>query len=124
VTEEEFERSVQHDGEVSSISGSDSDSEDDADTARLGSHAATSTSQRSAEAIFVSGNTSYRCSVSKQTALLQWLSLLPSSLVDTSQGMGCFLQESKSSKYGEPCCTLISATGNQTRHCWQTGCSP
>ncbi|KAK9908857.1 hypothetical protein WJX75_003876 [Coccomyxa subellipsoidea] len=55
VTEEEFERSVQHDGEVSSISGSDSDSEDDADTARLGSHAATSTSQRSAEAIFVSG---------------------------------------------------------------------
>ncbi|CAL8460734.1 g265 [Coccomyxa elongata] len=54
-TEEEFERSVQDDGELSSISGSDSDSENDSDTARLGSHAATSTSHRSAEVIFVSG---------------------------------------------------------------------
>ena len=54
-TEDEFERSVQDDGELSSLSGSDSDSEDESDTARLGSHAATSTSHRSSEVIFVSG---------------------------------------------------------------------
>lgn len=54
-TEEEFERSVQDDGELSSISGSDTDSENESDTVRLGSHAATSISHRSSEVIFVSG---------------------------------------------------------------------
>ncbi len=60
-TEEDFERSMQHDDGVSSISGSDSDSDEDADTTRLGSQAAASTSQRSAEVIFASGSTHYLC---------------------------------------------------------------
>ncbi|EIE25625.1 hypothetical protein COCSUDRAFT_83632 [Coccomyxa subellipsoidea C-169] len=47
---------MQHDDGVSSISGSDSDSDEDADTSRLGSQAAASTSQRSAEVIFASGD--------------------------------------------------------------------
>jgi len=55
VTEADFERSVQDGGEVSSISGSESDSEDDAESSRLASNASTTTSQRSPEVLFVSG---------------------------------------------------------------------
>jgi hypothetical protein len=55
LSEAEFELSVQDGGELSSISGSDSDDSEDAAAARQGSHAAAGPLQRSSQVLFVSG---------------------------------------------------------------------
>lgn len=54
LTEAEFDKSVQQDGDLSSISGSDSDSEDEA-AGRQASHASASPLHRSPEVVFKSG---------------------------------------------------------------------
>lgn len=55
LSEAEFERSVQDGGELSSISGSDSDDSEDAAATRQASHAGAGSLQRSSQVLFVSG---------------------------------------------------------------------
>jgi hypothetical protein len=58
LTEAEFAQALQDTGDLSSISGSDPDSEDEA-AGRRSTHAATSSSHRSPEVVFVSGTSHY-----------------------------------------------------------------
>ena len=55
LSEADFERSVQDGGELSSISGSDSEDSEDAAATRQASHAAAGSLQRSSQVLFVSG---------------------------------------------------------------------